>query len=222
MRRGAARSLGAFLVQLSGLVVMGWFTMLIVVLALAMAPPDAPVVLVGVALGGLLVQIAITLGIGWLASGRNRIRSWPIAVNRSLCAWLMMGTTFGGLLIGVTGVIELGWPVGVLIAIGVAALVALALGVMLHAGFKPFADPTTPPARLERGQRLARASVKEVAGSHKTFCVVDFEYEGVDGGRHPASVLSGAWLVPGVSSGVMLCDSAGRPIRYYDQTAARA
>lgn len=197
---------------------MGWTTLLIG----AGVIPDATAAFVVFSVAGFVTQVMATLAIGWLAAGRHRVRSWPRSVVRAICAWMLMGVVFGGALLGITGAVEFDWPVGVLVVIGVVALVALATSIMVFAAVGPFSAPTTPPATLESGQRLVRASVTAVAGSHRTFCVADFEYEGPHGGMRPASTISGSWLFPGVSSGVMLCDSADRPIRFYDQARAHA
>lgn len=172
------------------------------------------------AAAGLVVQIVITLGIGRLAAGRNRVRSWSRSVVQAIIAWMLFGVVFACGLLGVTGAIEYDWPVAAIVACAVVGVVALAVGIMLFIAVGPFADPVTPPANLPPGYRLARASVTAVGGSRRTFCVADFEYEAVAGGIKHASTLSSTWLFPAVSSGVMLCDSADRPIRFYDQSRA--
>lgn len=174
------------------------------------------------AAAGLAVQTAITLALGRLASGRYRLRSWSRSVVQAIIAWMLFGVVFACGLLALTGSIEYGWPMAAIIVCVVVGVVTLAVGLMLFIAVGPFADPVTPRATLPPGTRLARASVTAVAGSHRTFCVADFEYEAVAGGVKHASTLSSTWLFPALSSGVMLCDQADRPIRFYDQSRARA
>lgn len=182
--------------------------------------PDTAGWLLVMAVTGLAIMTAVTLGVGRLAAGRDRVRSWRRTVMQTIIAWVLFGVMFGCGLLCITAAIEYEWPVAAIIACAAVGVVALVVGIMLFIAVGPFADPVTPPANLPPGYRLARASVTAVGGSHRTFCVADFEYEGVAGGAQHASTLSSTWLFPAVSSGVMLCDSADRPIRFYDQTRA--